>query len=409
MASTASGGASRSNSANSPCLVGRSSGAASITNPAPAVACSRSVVVRTRSGVSARHLGGDQPVPPQPLHRLPDQRRRPLQGGRMRVVQPHLRVRTRQHFANAVAHRPGADHRTLRQHAPTIAAQPVCGNARETGLDGSTLPGRRVTLCRVNGYDYIAQILKTEGVEWLACFPQHPIIEAVAAVGIRPIAFRHERGAVMAADGYSRTSDGRRFGVVAVQAQAGAENALGGLAQAGADNIPILMLPAGNSLNTLTRPNFQAARTYQGVAKTVEAILRPDQVAPVMRRAFHALRSGAPGPAVVEMTGDVCAQEVPEAVQTYRPPRPARQSPAARRHRRRRRRAARRPQAADLGRRRGAGRRRQRGTGAARRTAGRAGVLHHARQVGAARDPSPGTRRRGRHHHAGRAPLAVRV
>ena len=181
----------------------------------------------------------------------------------------------------------------------------------------------------MNGYDYIAQILKTEGVEWLACFPQHPIIQAVAALGIRPIAFRHERGAVMAADGYSRTSDGRRFGVVAVQAQAGAENALGGLAQAGADNIPILMLPAGNSLNTLTRPNFQAARTYQGVAKSVEPILRPDQVAPVLRRAFHALRSGAPGPAVVEMTGDVCAQEVPEAAQTYRPPRPARQAPSS--------------------------------------------------------------------------------
>ena len=166
-------------------------------------------------------------------------------------------------------------------------------------------------------------------MEWLACFPQHPIIQAAAALGIRPIAFRHERGAVMAADGYSRTSDGRRFGVVAVQAQAGAENALGGLAQAGADNIPILMLPAGNSLNTLTRPNFQAARTYQGVAKTVEPILRPDQVAPVLRRAFHALRSGAPGPAVVEMTADVCAQEVPEAAQTYRPPRPARQAPSS--------------------------------------------------------------------------------
>ena len=180
----------------------------------------------------------------------------------------------------------------------------------------------------MNGYDYIARILKTEGIEWLACFPQHPIIQAAAAAGIRPIAFRHERGAVMAADGYSRTSDRRRFGVVAVQAQAGAENALGGLAQAGADNVPILMLPAGNSLNTLTRPNFQAVRTYQGVAKSVEPILRVDQVAPVMRRAFHALRSGAPGPAVVEMTADVCAQEVPEAARTYRPPRPARQCPA---------------------------------------------------------------------------------
>ncbi|HAD37896.1 MAG TPA: hypothetical protein DCF72_13280, partial [Gammaproteobacteria bacterium] len=46
-----------------------------------------------------------------------------------------------------------------------------------------------------------------------------------------------------AADGFSRTSDRKRFGVVAIQSQAGAENALGGVAQAYADNIPILILP----------------------------------------------------------------------------------------------------------------------------------------------------------------------
>ena len=181
----------------------------------------------------------------------------------------------------------------------------------------------------VTGYDYIAQILKSEGVEWLACFPQTPMIEAAAAAGIRPIAFRHERGAVMAADGYSRTSDRRRFGVVAVQAQAGAENALGGLAQAGADNIPILVLPAGNSRDSVTRPNFSAARTFQGVAKQVEPILRRDQIGAVMRRAFHGLRNGAPGPVVVELTQDVCAEEVPPAERTYRSPPEARQVPSS--------------------------------------------------------------------------------
>ena len=36
-----------------------------------------------------------------------------------------------------------------------------------------------------------------------------------------PVAFRHERGAVMAADGFSRVSDRQRFGVVAMQSQAG--------------------------------------------------------------------------------------------------------------------------------------------------------------------------------------------
>ena len=64
----------------------------------------------------------------------------------------------------------------------------------------------------MDGIEYIARILKQEGVEWISCYPSNPLIEAVAKEGIRPIAFRHERGAVMAADGFSRTSNRQRFG-----------------------------------------------------------------------------------------------------------------------------------------------------------------------------------------------------
>ena len=180
----------------------------------------------------------------------------------------------------------------------------------------------------MNGIDYIAQILKQEGVEWMSCFPSNPLISAVAKVGIRPVAFRHERGAVMAADGYSRISDRQKFGVCAVQAQAGAENAMGGIAQAYADNIPILVFLGGNNLDRLSvKPNFTAVQNYQGWVKQVEAIYTPNQVGDVMRRAFHALRNGTPGPVIVELTGDVCAQEVPEAARTYKSPKMHRQVP----------------------------------------------------------------------------------
>ena len=97
----------------------------------------------------------------------------------------------------------------------------------------------------MNVTEAIARILKSEGVEWMACFPSNPLIEAVAKEGIRPISFRHERGAVMAADGFSRMNDRNRLGVVAIQDQAGAENAMGGVSQAFADNVPILVLPRG--------------------------------------------------------------------------------------------------------------------------------------------------------------------
>jgi thiamine pyrophosphate-dependent acetolactate synthase large subunit-like protein len=182
----------------------------------------------------------------------------------------------------------------------------------------------------MNGIEYIARILKQEGVEWMSCFPSNPLISAVARVGIRPIAFRHERGAVMAADGYSRVSDRRKFGVCAVQSQAGAENTMGGIAQAYADNIPILVFVGGNNLDRLSvKPNFTAARNYQGWVKQVEAIYTPDQVGDVMRRAFHALRNGTPGPVVVELTADVCGREVPEAARTYKSPKIHRQVPEA--------------------------------------------------------------------------------
>ena len=63
----------------------------------------------------------------------------------------------------------------------------------------------------------------------MTCFTSNPIIEAAAKEGIRIISFRHERAAVMAADSISSSSARQKFGMVAIQSQAGAENAMGDL------------------------------------------------------------------------------------------------------------------------------------------------------------------------------------
>ncbi len=181
----------------------------------------------------------------------------------------------------------------------------------------------------MNGNELVARILKREGVAEMTCFPNNPLIEEAAKLGVRPIMFRHERGAVMAADGYSRVSDGERFGVVATQNAAGAENAMGGIAQAFGDNVPILVLPGGYPLiERQVRPNFSAVENYRGIVKSVESIDTPAQIAPALRRAFHALRSGRGGPVVIELTSDVCARDVPEDAARYDPPASVRQSPS---------------------------------------------------------------------------------
>src|SRR5882672_10202739 len=97
----------------------------------------------------------------------------------------------------------------------------------------------------VRGNEAIARILRVEDVEFLFCFPAHGLIDACASEGIRPIIARTERTLVNMADGYTRVHNARRFGVCAVQAGPGAENAFAGVAQAASDSIPILVLPGG--------------------------------------------------------------------------------------------------------------------------------------------------------------------
>ena len=163
--------------------------------------------------------------------------------------------------------------------------------------------------------DAVARILKAEGIEWAGCFPSNNLIEAVAQVGINPIMFRQERGAAMAVDGFSRMRNRDEFGVLITQGGPGSENTMGGLAQAYADNVPILYLPGGSAVGARSvKPNFSPARTYASVSVSSEVLFQPGQVSDVMRRAFHALRNGRPGPVIVEIPADVGEMEVDDSI-----------------------------------------------------------------------------------------------
>jgi thiamine pyrophosphate-dependent acetolactate synthase large subunit-like protein len=177
--------------------------------------------------------------------------------------------------------------------------------------------------------DAVARILKAEGVEWAGCFPSNNLIEAVAEVGINPVMFRQERGAAMAVDGFSRMRNREEFGVLITQGGPGSENTMGGLAQAYADNVPILYLPGGPAVSARSvKPNFSPARTYESVSVSAEVLFQPNQVASVMRRAFHALRNGRPGPVIVEIPADVGEMEVEDSVvSSYAPPKRHRFAP----------------------------------------------------------------------------------
>ncbi len=163
----------------------------------------------------------------------------------------------------------------------------------------------------MKGLQVIAEILKREGVEFIACYPHNDLIEACAQVGIRPIMCRQERVGIAIADGFSRATNGKRLGVFVCQQGPGAENAFTGVAQAFTDNVPILVLPAGEATQRQgISPVFSSYDNYGHVTKWRAFVSDVNRIAPTLRHAFYRLRTGRGGPVLVETAVDAMAAEL---------------------------------------------------------------------------------------------------
>jgi acetolactate synthase-1/2/3 large subunit len=168
--------------------------------------------------------------------------------------------------------------------------------------------------------DVVAAALKREGVSFLTGFPFNQIFDSAAEIGIRPIMARTERVAINIADGFSRMSAGRAFGVTGVQYGPGAEAAFGAVAQAFSDSVPILLLPGGyDSREAGVVPNFASAEQMRGIAKATMLVNHPQRAALMLARAFAALRSGRGGPVIVEIPDDLMKAEAPGGMDSYTP------------------------------------------------------------------------------------------
>ena len=154
----------------------------------------------------------------------------------------------------------------------------------------------------MDGVTAIANVLKLEGTEFICCMPSNPLIEAAAIAGIRPIVCRQERTGIHMADGFSRIKNGNQIGIFLAQNGPGAENAFAGIAQAYADSVPLLFLPAGAARRRSgVEPVFSPTKSYEEITKWAAQINYADRVPELMRRAFTMLRSGKPGPVLLEI------------------------------------------------------------------------------------------------------------
>ncbi|MEV6314393.1 glyoxylate carboligase [Streptomyces sp. NPDC051776] len=169
------------------------------------------------------------------------------------------------------------------------------------------------------------EILKREGVDTAFGVPGAAINPFYAALrasgGIEHKLARHVEGASHMAEGYTRARAGNIGVCIGTSGPAGTDM-ITGLYSASGDSIPILCVTGQAPTARLHKEDFQAvdiAAIAGPVTKMAMTVLEPAQVPGAFQQAFHLMRSGRPGPVLIDLPLDVQLTEIEFDPETYEP------------------------------------------------------------------------------------------
>ncbi|WP_084959785.1 glyoxylate carboligase [Thermoactinospora rubra] len=178
---------------------------------------------------------------------------------------------------------------------------------------------------RMRAVDAAVAILRREGITQAFGVPGAAINPFYSAMrddgGIAHVLARHVEGASHMAEGYTRAAPGNIGVCVGTSGPAGTDM-ITGLYSAWADSIPILCITGQAPVSRLHKEDFQAvdiSSIAAPVAKMATTVLEPAQVPGVFQQAFHLMRSGRPGPVLVDLPFDVQMGEIEFDIDTYGP------------------------------------------------------------------------------------------
>ncbi|MEO6624772.1 MAG: glyoxylate carboligase [Burkholderiaceae bacterium] len=132
---------------------------------------------------------------------------------------------------------------------------------------------------------------------------------------------RHVEGASHMAEGYTRAKAGNIGVCIGTSGPAGTDM-ITGLYSAQSDSIPILCITGQAPRARLHKEDFQAvdiASIAKPVTKWATTVLEPAQVPRAFQQAFHLMRSGRPGPVLIDLPFDVQMAEIEFDIDTYEP------------------------------------------------------------------------------------------
>jgi tartronate-semialdehyde synthase len=168
-------------------------------------------------------------------------------------------------------------------------------------------------------------VLEKEGITCAFGVPGAAINPLYSALrkrnSITHLLARHVEGASHMAEGYTRAQAGNIGVCIGTSGPAGTDM-ITGLYSASADSIPILCITGQAPRARLYKEDFQAV-DIESIAKPVTkwavTVREPGQVPRVFQQAFHLMRSGRPGPVLIDLPFDVQMAEIEFDPDTYEP------------------------------------------------------------------------------------------
>jgi len=180
-------------------------------------------------------------------------------------------------------------------------------------------------MTKMKAIEAAIEVMKLEGVDIAFGVPGAAINPMYAAMkkvgGIEHVLARHVEGASHMAEGFTRTNTGNIGVCIGTSGPAGTDM-ITGLYSASADSIPILCITGQAPRARLHKEDFQAvdiASIAAPVTKWATTVLEPAQVPRAFQKAFHLMRSGRPGPVLLDLPIDVQLAEIEFDIDSYEP------------------------------------------------------------------------------------------
>ena len=164
---------------------------------------------------------------------------------------------------------------------------------------------------QLTGAEIIMECLLREGVDVMFGYPGGAILPTYDAMTlyndrIHHVLVRHEQGASHMADGYARATGD--VGVCIATSGPGATNLVTGLATAMMDSSPIVAITGQVPIPAIGSDAFQetdVTGVTLPITKHNYLVTDVNELAYIMKEAFHIARTGRPGPVLVDVPKDV--------------------------------------------------------------------------------------------------------